>query len=148
MSGKANDPEAELLGLIDRYGWAVRHVMKTPGINGPAFSYTIGLTAMGHPEVVVTGLPFDVAQSFLNLVGAIVKEGRTVAAGWQTDEFTEGGVVLFIEVTDTSGLTAVAEVYGTVRAVQLVWPDSSDRFPWEDGHSNAPDVQPLLGPRP
>ena len=33
-----------------------------PGQAG--FSYTTGLTAMGHPEAVVTGLPLDHAQTF------------------------------------------------------------------------------------
>jgi hypothetical protein len=29
-----------------------------------------------------------------------------------------------------------------------VWPDSTGKLPWEEGHRNPPHAQPLLGPRP
>jgi hypothetical protein len=45
-------------------------------------------------------------------------------------------------------LVAVRQVYGTFSAVQMVWPDSAGRFPWDAGYTNPPDAQPLLGPLP
>lgn len=68
--------EHSLLGLIERFGWAIRHVGAGDEPGEAAFSYTVGLTRFNHPEVVTQGLPFDVAQAFLNDIGAQVRAGR------------------------------------------------------------------------
>ena len=143
----ADDPVlAELLQLIREYEWAVRHVGAGAELVEASFSYTVGLTAMSHPEVVVTGLPFGHAQTFLNNIGADVRAGRRFEAGLTTDDLTRpGAAVVFITAADTSGLTAVGQVYGSVQAVQMVWPDSAGRLPWTEGYNNAPHAQPLLG---
>jgi hypothetical protein len=139
----------DLLGLIREHGWAVRHVGAGPADDAAAFSYTVGLTALGHPEVVVTGLPFEHAHTFLNNIGHDVRSGQRFEPGSTTGELTEPAApVVFLAVEDTSGLTAVEQVYGRVQAVQMVWPDSTGRLPWEDGYRNPPKAQPLLGPRP
>src|SRR4051794_5666347 len=117
---------AHLLALIREHGWAVRHVGAGLQHGEAAFSYTVGLTAMGHPEVIVTGLPFDHAHTFLNNIGADVHAGGRFEPGLLTEEFTgPGAAVMFLAADDTSGLTAVVQVYGTVQAIQMVWPDSA-----------------------
>lgn len=140
---------AELLAIIDRFGWAVRHVGAGSSPEEAAFSYTIGLTALGHPEIVMTGMPFGPAQAFLNLVGGMVKEGRVFGPGTLTHDLTDdGSVVAFVGVSDTSGLTAVEQVFGRVEALQLVWCDSHGAMPWEAGYVNAASAQPIWGPLP
>jgi hypothetical protein len=140
---------AKLLSLILEHGWAVRHVGAGSEPGEAAFSYTVGLTAMGHPEVVITGLPFEHAQTFLNNIGADVRDGQRFEAGDITEDLTDPGApVAFLAVEDASGLTAVEQVYGRVEAVQMVWPDSAGHLPWTDGYRNPPHVQPLLGARP
>lgn len=140
---------ARLLALIAEHGWAVRHVGAGTDPGEAAFSYTVGLTAMQHPEVVATGLPFDHAATFLNNIGAEVREGKRFPPGYSTEDLTQPGApVYFIEALDTSGLTAVEQVYGAVSAVQMVWPDSSGRLPWTPGYRNPPEAQPLLGAAP
>jgi len=42
-----------------------RRRSRTPSGAAP-FSYTVGLSAFDHPEVVVTGMPFEAAKAFLN----------------------------------------------------------------------------------
>jgi hypothetical protein len=99
--------------------------------------------------VVITGLPFSHAQTFLNTIGADVGDGKRFDPGLVTEDLTgPGAPVLFLAADDTSGLTAVEQVYGTVRAVQMVWPDSTGRLPWVEGYNNPPEAQPLLGARP
>ena len=143
------DPFAELLALIERHGWAIRHVMGDANSGTAPFSYTVGLTALDHPELVTTGLPFEVSQIFLNSAALIVKEGAILTNGLVTDELTESGTVTFVTATDVSGLTAVEQVYGVeIHALQLVWPDSSNRYPLDAGYRNANSAQPLLGARP
>ena len=76
---------------------------------------------MGQPEVVVWGLPGDVAQEFLNDIGAQVRDGATFSAGTvRTALATDDRPMAFIEVRDTTELTAVEQVYGSVSVVQLV----------------------------
>ena len=139
---------ADLQEKIEAHGWAVRHVGAGPDGEPRAFSYTIGLTALGHPELVVVGMPFESAQDFLNLAGELVRDGRRFRTGTTTADLTDGARVAFVPVHDDSGLTAVEQVYGTVEALQLVWPDSAGRMPWDDDHANPPSTQPLLGPLP
>jgi hypothetical protein len=139
------EPLDELRQLIARHGWAVRHVVDADPAR--CFSYTVGLTAHLHPEVVMTGLPPQVAHTFLNIAGhLVVREHGHLAAGEETTALAEGRAFPVIAVTDTSGLTAAADLYGDVRAVQVVWTDSRGHLPWDEDYANPPGSQPLLGP--
>ena len=136
----------DLRALIEQHGWAVRVVAPRVGEEGVPFAYTVGLTAMGHPEIVEQGLPNEVGHQFLNLVGAEVRAGRRFAASSIVRDLAEGdNPVAFIQVEDTSELTAVELVYGVVNALQLVWSDSSGRLPWEPDFGPGAAQQPLLG---
>ncbi|WP_407651025.1 DUF4262 domain-containing protein [Agromyces marinus] len=140
-------PYQQLLGLITQYGWAIRHVGSAG--TAPGFSYTVGLTAMGHPEFVMTGMPFEASQGFLNLLGADVRDGKRYAAGTVVWDLTEPPApIAIIAVSETTGLTAIDEVYGRVDALQAIWSDSTGHLPWDEGYRNPPDTQPLLGPLP
>lgn len=139
------DPLDDLRAKIDAYGWAVRNVSDSD----PAMclSYTVGLTAHGHPEVLMTGLPPEVGTAFLNIVGEIVvREGGRFVTGEATTELTDGPAMPVLPVLDKTRLTAVDEIYGDVPAVQIVWTDSAGRLPWEPGYANPPGSQQLLGP--
>lgn len=138
------DPLDDLRAKIDACGWAVRNVADADAAQ--CLSYTVGLTAHGHPEAVMTGLPPDVGTAFLNIVGEIVvREGGRFIAGEATTELAEGAAMPVVAVSDTSGLTAVEAIYGDVRAIQIVWTDSGGHLPWESGYGNPPGSQPLLG---
>ncbi len=145
--------EAELLddlrALVRQFGWAVQDVDAGPDPDDVPCSYTVGLTAMGHPELVVVGLPSSAAHDYLYLAVEAVRLGRRFEAGMRTEALTGSNApVVFVEAVDTSRLTAVGEIYGTVEALQLVWPDSSGHLPWEGDYRNPPGTQPLLGPLP
>ncbi len=115
--------------MVETYGWAVRNV--TDADPAKCLSYTVGLTAHGHPEVVMTGLPPDVGTAFLNIVGEIVvHEGRRLQPGEPTTELADGPAMPVLEVLDKKDLTAVAAIYGDVSALQIVWTDSKGRLPW------------------
>ena len=138
------DPLDALRLMIDDHGWAVRNVVSAdPAL---CLSYTVGLTAIGHPEVVMTGLPSKIGHAFLNIAGGIViREGGTLAAGSWSTEFADGPPLPIIAVEDTSALTAVQEIYGRVSAVQVIWTDSRGQFPWDEDYANPPGSQPVLG---
>lgn len=138
------NPLDDVRSKIDTYGWAVRNVSDPDPAK--CLSYTIGLTAHGHPEVVMTGLPPEVGTAFLNIVGEIVvREGGRFAAGEATTELADGPAMPVLAVLDTSDLTAVHAIYGDVPALQIVWTDSAGRLPWEAGYANPPGSQRLLG---
>lgn len=129
---------------IDTYGWAVRNVSDADPAK--CLSYTVGLTAHGHPEAVMTGLPPEVGTAFLNIVGEIVvREGGQLTAGKATTELADGPAMPVITVSDTSDLTAVEAIYGGVSAIQIVWTDSRGRLPWEAEYANPPGSQRLMG---
>jgi len=137
----------DLQGVVDRFGWAVLHGGGSPG--DPRWSHTVGLTGFGHPEVVVVGLPFEAGETYLNLVGEAVRAGARFTPGTRTTALTDAeSPVVFLTVEDTTRLAVLEQLYGSVDALQLVWPDSAGALPWEDGHRNPPTAQPLLGPRP
>jgi hypothetical protein len=139
------EPLEELRQLIAEHGWAVRHLADPDPAR--CLSYTVGLTAHLHPELVITGLPPDVAHAFLNYASRIVvREHGHFAAGEETTVLSDGRAFPVIAVTDTSPLAAVAQLYGDVRAVQVVWTDSRGNRPWDPAYANPPGSQPLLGP--
>ncbi len=139
------NPLDDLRDKINAYGWAVRNVLDSDPAK--CLSYTVGLTAHEHPEVVMTGLPPEVGTAFLNIVGEIVvREGGRFAAGDVTTELAEGPAMPVLEVADKSDLTAVHAIYGDVPALQIVWTDSAGRLPWNAGYANPPGSQRLLGP--
>jgi hypothetical protein len=138
------DPLDDLRTKIDTFGWAVRNVSDTDPAK--CLSYTVGLTAYGHPEVMMTGLPPEVGHAFLNIVGEIVvRENGRFTAGETTTELADGPAMPMIAVADTSDLTAVKAIYGDVHAIQIVWTDSRGRLPWEPGYANPHGSQRLLG---
>jgi hypothetical protein len=138
----------DLARVIDRFGWAVLHGGGS-GTGDPRWSYTVGLSGLGHPEVIVVGLPFEAAETYLNLVGEAVRAGARFSPGVVTTALTDAdSPVVFLQVADTSRLAVAEQFAGSVDALQLVWPDSTGKLPWEEGHRNPPHAQPLLGPRP
>ena len=75
--------------MIDTHGRAVRNVSDADPAR--CISYTVGLSAHGHPEVVMTGLPPNVGTAFLNIVGEIVvREHGQFVAGAMTTELADG----------------------------------------------------------
>ena len=138
----------DLRRVIDRFGWAVLHGGGgAPG--DPRWSHTAGLTGFGHPEVIVVGLPFEAGEKYLNLVGEAVRAGARFGPGVTTTALTDpDSPVVFLPVGDTGRLAVLEQFYGSVDALQLVWPDSTGTLPWQEGHRNPPGAQPLLGPVP
>jgi hypothetical protein len=55
-------------GQVDKHCWVVIGVRRER--HRPPYSYTVGLTNHGHPELVVTGLPRERAADLLNDIAA------------------------------------------------------------------------------
>ena len=143
----AEQVRRDLQRVIDRFGWAVLHGGGNPG--DPRHSSTVWLTTFGHPEVIVVGLPFEAGEKYLNLVGEAVRGGARFTPGVSTTALTDASSpVFFLHVEDDARMTVAEQFHGSIEVLQLVWPDSTGKLPWEEGHRNPPSAQPLLGPAP
>ncbi|MDG4834181.1 DUF4262 domain-containing protein [Solwaraspora sp. WMMD1047] len=137
--------------IIDRIGWAVMHVLPTyddPDITTP-FAYTVGLTAHDYPELIIAGLPPEVAHGLLNdLAGRLYDKAERFACGQRISDLIAGYDAVLVEGAPIDALlpgVAIAR-YGRnrVRLLQVVWPDPQGRFPWDAGYDVDPDTQPLI----
>ncbi len=125
-------------------GWFVQHVAK--GRWSPCFSYTVGLTEIGCPELLVTGLAPRKAQQVLHASAHDLAYHRP-------ERFVAGQVISWPDVTlevvdvaePTVHLVMAKAIYGPVlRAVQLVYTDDRGHWPWRVGFRGN---QSVLGPR-
>jgi hypothetical protein len=129
--------------MVDTHGWAVQAVARDR--LRPPWAYTVGLTAAGRPELVVTGMSGHRAMHLLNDVAEHVLHTGALAPGEQLA--LEGGP--FIEVVRLSEPTAhlfvALELYGKgIRAQQLVHADDRGHWPWDVGYRGVRGGQPVL----
>jgi hypothetical protein len=150
-----NEADRRFLGIIDQHGW---HVMQVYGDDeGPDFSYSTGIfERAGEPEIVVVGLPPEVAKWAINEYGNRLSAGERFEAGILYKDFLEGHFVTFIPAEDPKAVSHYATwtdwYYGRkpFPLVQLIYPDSqTGAFPWQPGYRESwVSIQPLLGPVP
>ena len=117
----------------------------------PEYSYTVGMWhSFEQPEVIVIGLPRDVAQDLLDNVADEADGGRRFAAGEQHDGLVHGYPVRLLRVSEAQAaqwLSLVGWVYerADVPCVQLVYPDKQGRWPWQpDVREGFRKIQPVL----
>ena len=131
--------KAHMQALIAEHGMAVNPVM--PSGNTPPFAYTMGLHAKGLPELLVFGLPPQVAGGLLYELTAHLERdlaaGRPVGPG----EVTLDGVAVPTALLEVAGESAreyatVADdlSQGQAKYLQAVWPAPDGIFPWEAGY--------------
>lgn len=142
--------EQKLLDNIRKFGW---HCMNVFGdAEHEQFSYTIGLfQTHGHTELLIYGLPPEVAHSVLNIAAQAATAENPLNLTEPTDELLEGYSCVFVPVP----LTEYPEHVGFARwyyegdafpVHQVVWPSKSGLFPWHPEASPAfREKQPVLG---
>lgn len=118
----------------------------------PPFSYTIGLFhSYGYPELLIYGLPREVAHAVLTIATNAAASGTPLNLDEPTEELLEGYSCVFVPVPlhEYPEHVGFARWYyeGDVFPVQqVVWPSKAGLFPW---HPEAPHVfrekQPVLG---
>jgi hypothetical protein len=137
--------------IIDRVGWSVVHVF--PASDDPptdvAFTYTVGLTAHDHPELVLAGLAPQIAQSLLNDLGRrVFDQAARFSHGERLGDVLVGYDAIIVDGSPNDdlhpGIAFALYGRGKVRLQQLVWPDRRGRFPWESGYGYPPHAQSLI----
>lgn len=132
-----------MLEKVEKFGFGLVHVGETcsePGCDahdeGPPFTYTVGLTAMGHPELLVHGLRASASAPLLNHLGDRIAAGQSFHHMQALPCEGTDAQIAFVRVLDTSDLVVVGQVYPEVDALQVVWQDWGKRFPWDPGYNH------------
>ena len=145
-----HDKETEevIIENVNNYGW---HVALFEANNYlPAFGYTIGLwKSYNHPEIITFALNLETIHSILNFAGDFIKSGNKIESYHRYDNYLDNFEVQFIDVLKNNlkdwfgyGLWFNKNIFP---ALQLVWPDKNNLFPWEDKFDNKYLLnQPLL----
>jgi len=142
---------------IDRSGWAVTMVAPRPSETFPPFAYTIGLSQLGSPELVLVDIAPNTAAAILNDIGERVRNGGSIEAGALRDVLKGDHVLDLRPVEPIHYETYLGRLlwfhkeFGAepLRVLQVVWPDKAGRYP-DDAHSSpeerkrAAELQPLL----
>ncbi|MCU0866428.1 MAG: DUF4262 domain-containing protein [Planctomycetes bacterium] len=115
------------------------HIVHVEVDDGATYSYTVGLwERFEQPEVIVFGLPDDVAGDLLDTVADEVAEGRKFRAGEKHDGLLVGYPARFFDVPKALLELLLPDAVWAYQdtefpCVQLVWPDKQGRWPWEPG---------------
>lgn len=122
---------------INTFGWTVLLVEETDYL--PSFAFTLGLwKTWGHPELICFGLPVNTLQQVLNTAGELIKNGAQLQTDKSYDDFFEQSEVRVLQVDkenlgDYFGYALDYYKTESLPALQLVWQDRKQLFPWEEG---------------
>ena len=137
---------AYVRGVLEEHPWVIIGVDRD-GYR-PPYSYTVGLTELGRPELLITGLSKERAARVLMATAEQVLAAGAPAAGArvQLPGKRPGEIVRVAEPGVHLGIAA--DLLGErVTAIQLVYADIRGRWPWDENFRNGRAGQPVLGPR-
>ena len=142
MVRKLTDPNLDegdrtMLRHIAEHRWSVTNIF--PEENCPGWSFTTGLfSELSVPEIIVFGLPQSVAHYVLNEIGGRFQAGDEVDEDVPLSGLLEGVDCLLREVRTHWYSAFVGKTLWYYDGAQFplyqcVYPDKSNRFPWERG---------------
>lgn len=144
--------DQKLLSDVSSIGWHHVHVQAERGT--PGFAFSLGFYAnYNHPEIIVFGLPPQIAQQLLNIAAVAVAGAKIRYATYKPyDDLAEGMKVAFVPVARQHYPTYLGyagwfyESTGPgFPVLQMVWPDKQGRLPWESGYDiSYAKFQPML----
>ena len=121
------------------------------GEGEPAFAYSLGLyESFGHPEIIIFGLDLDTMHQLINDAGERIRKGESFEDGQEDDQLLDNYRCAFQTVNVKHyerlfGFTGWYYKGWNFPAVQLVWPDMHNRFPWDVSFDESYRAdQPLL----
>ncbi|MFE3449749.1 DUF4262 domain-containing protein [Nonomuraea sp. NPDC059194] len=145
-----DDFDRRTIGLVQEHGWVAQAVAADD--SGPGWAYTVGLWhTLRSPEIAIFGID-DLAtmQHCLNGLGDAIREGRTLVVDQERDDVIEG-LPVTIKAVHRSwheplfGQALYFYQHSPVPFMEVVWPDRSGLFPWQDGcAAGVRDRQPQL----
>ena len=132
-----DEKDAKLLETLEQWGWFVTKVAAAD--SKPAFAYSMGLyDNFKHPEIIIFGLELGTMHELINDAGKRIRQGHGYKEDQRYDDLLKGYECEFRMVKPIyyDGLLNYAIWYyngSPFPVLQLVWPDQTGLFPWEDG---------------
>ena len=134
---------------MDRFGHSIISMNASDYL--PSFAYTVGLLeSKNHPEIICFGLAPELLKDILNDVVQLIKFSGALKLDHDYGNIFKNSRASFLKV-DQRNITdyfKVAElVYKSddIQAIQLIWTDTQNLFPWEVGFNQKFKFkQPLL----
>lgn len=124
--------------LVNDHGWAVLSVGASPTC--PTYTYTIGLTKRGYPDVFVMGLTPSVAQPILNAIAQRILDEEVQPID---GAMIQGAANMALHLKKLESNVASHFALGANRfckensfsfeILQVMLPDVNHKFPWDDG---------------
>lgn len=121
---------------IEKFGLQV--IMVNSESYNPSFAYSVGLTeTLNHPEIICFGLPSDLGHSIINDVAEIIKQTGAIKIDTEYENIFKDSraKVLRVDQRNIEDYFGVALEYyqdKSIEALQLIWTDRNDKFPWEE----------------
>ena len=144
-----DDGDRKLLADVEDHGWHVVGILETD--HTPTWSFTVGLQHnFNHPEMVIFGLPTNVAHQVLNVAGEEVRAGRRFHRGDTANDLLEGYSAVLRSVDKLWYKPFLGTALWFYRGsefetLQVFWPDRQGVMPWNpDAASWLRGSQPLL----
>ncbi|MEU6129187.1 DUF4262 domain-containing protein [Saccharopolyspora sp. NPDC047091] len=138
-----------LVDTAERHGAAVVHVAEDEG--GAAHAFSVGAwRRFGKPEVVVIGLPKDVAQAVVDTYVARVSGGERFSPGQLYAGFLANCPVTFERIAKQHYPEYLGSAFTVYKgadfpAVQLIVAAPDGTFPWQpDAPGGFAEYQPVL----
>ncbi|WP_343532187.1 DUF4262 domain-containing protein [Pedobacter sp.] len=133
----SSDDLLELTKLnIGKFGLQVITVTSTAYL--PSFVYSIGLSrTYNHPEIICFDLPNDIGHEIINDVAENIKNGEKIECGKIYTEIFRNNRAMFLPIDPRN----IRDYFGAglkyyqnedFNALQLIWTDRNDQFPWEE----------------
>lgn len=142
--------ERKVLEDIAEYGWHCVHIFAEGDL--PPYAFTVGVfETYKHPELIIFGLPREVAHQVLDLAVRALRSGAITDLSLPSDELLNGYPCVFVQVPESEYFEHVGydRWYYEGNAFplyQIVWPSRERKFPWHpDASEEFRRVQPVLG---
>ncbi|GGY45219.1 hypothetical protein GCM10007148_12730 [Parvularcula lutaonensis] len=147
MSSDLTEMDLKCIEDVHEHGWQALSVSGDQ--NGPGFTYSIGWpVTVNQPDVLVFGLPSELAHALLSDLFSRLKNGLKLSHGDCIAELIKGYDCAFREIHPSryAGHVNYSLWYckwaglerSTYRAMQMFWPEKGTGFfPWEDGSGDA-----------
>lgn len=130
----ATTPIDQVRTDIDTHGYALRigHIAEP---QPSPWTYTIGFTALNHPELVFTNFSEPAARHVANTMLHAVQNGHTFNHGDMIHGITPACPLAIIATPQGYAWHIADDLYGpfNVLGLHVISPDRNRKFPWEPG---------------